>query len=226
MNTEEINKNAKTLGRTTAKGQSGRVGQSYFACISLFRRFVYFSLIPATTPMEAHRTWLSQRIAYLNIRRSTPYVLSAHYPDADDEPMALEERRNMYCSTSNIREFYLHTFIGYSPSEVSGLYSVNLCAEGGIYSTQIAADSLEGALSVLKDAKLHIFDEHLSTPKNYYALLEEAGTCRLLHDVFPNLWISSAYLNGNTLEPSNTSIRGKERVFSQEEYTLFVVPTL
>lgn len=216
----------RIVEKTTVKSPKDRGEGQEFACITLFRRFVYFSLLTADTPMNAHRAWVRERLDYLNQRRSRPYLLSDYYPEEDDEPVALDGRQRMFCSTSSIREFYLHTFIACNKPESSKLYSVSLCAEGGIYSTQLIADSLDEALKGLKGEQKHVFDEHLSEPKGYYTLLDDFEACSVPQDEQLGLRIASVHADehgGRTVKPSR---RGEEMVFSQSSYTLFIIPTI
>jgi hypothetical protein len=226
MNTGRINKSAKPLGKTTAKSLNDSGKGHAFACISLFRSSVYFSILPVATPMQAHEAWINQRINYLNKRRKeNPYPITALYPDTDDEPIALMQRQNMFCATSNIREFYMHTFISCSSPDISRLYSINLCAEGGIYSTQIMANSFDEVLKTLQSMQKHVFDEYLSAPEIYYAILNNFDSYRVLQSNFPDVWICSAYSQENDILTTQPTQRGGESLFSQSQYTLFIIPT-
>lgn len=216
----------RILEKTTVKSPKDRCEGQEFACITLFRRFVYFSLLTADTPMNAHRAWVRHRLDYLNQRRSSPYLLFDYYPEEDDEPVALDGREWMFCSTSSIREFYLHTFIAFNKPEPSKLYSVSLCAEGGIYSTQLIADSLDDAVKELRGKQKHVFDKYLSEPRGYYMLLDDFEAYRVLQDNQLGLRIASIYADENGRRIVKPSRRGKERVFSQNSYTLFIVPTI
>lgn len=175
--------------------------------------------------MQAHKAWISQRIDYLNKRKTKPYAITAFYPDTDDEPIALIQRQNMFCSTSNIHEFYMHTFIPCSSPDRSRLYSINLCAEGGVYSTQIMANSFDEALKALQSMQKHVFDEYLSAPEIYYAILNNFDSHRVLQRNFPEVWICSAYSQENDILTTQPTQRGGESLFSQSHYTLFIIPT-
>jgi hypothetical protein len=49
----------------------------------------------------------------------------------------LQDREQVYCTTTRLGLFYLHTFV--ACAEASNRYAVCLCADGGVYTAQIEA---------------------------------------------------------------------------------------
>lgn len=63
---KNLERAAKIQAKTTAEKLSAEEQPIHFLCMSLFRAFVYFSVLPARSPLQAHHLWIERRVAHLN----------------------------------------------------------------------------------------------------------------------------------------------------------------
>jgi hypothetical protein len=130
----------------------------------------------------------------------------------------LQDREQVYCTTTRLGLFYLHTFV--ACAEASNRYAVCLCADGGVYTAQIEAASLEEALPALQDPQQHGFREFL--PQAFHALLRHFEAHRVLRQEYPPLAIAACDATGQATAPPTR--KGQEWRFSPQSCVLFVVP--
>ncbi len=141
-----------------------------FLYITLFRNSVFLNKIQSKSLIESQNIWIKERINYLNKNKekNNLYQFSEFKTEEDDYATALRERKNLFCFSHSIREFYLNTICVLEPKTT--LYSLFYMAEGGIFTSQIEADSMEKACELFRE-NTPDFESLLEDKEKYYELL-------------------------------------------------------
>lgn len=193
-----------------------------FLYITLFRNSVFLNKVKSTSLFESQDVWLRERINYLNKNKaeSNLYQFSEFKTEENNYATTLQERNNLFCASHSIREFYLNTICILEPTTI--LYSLFYVAEGGIFTSQIEAKSMEEATWLFMINKPD-FENLLNDKEKYHHLLDNLDSYEIKDKNYPSIKIAA-------MNNENKSIKLKKRNknelrFSQTNYTIFIVPT-
>lgn len=196
--------------------------KKYFFYITLFRNSVFLNKVKSTSLIESQDVWLRERINYLNKNKteSNLYQFSEFKTEEDDYATALQERNNLFCAGHSIREFYLNTICILEPITI--LYSLFYVAEGGIFTSQVEANSMEQAIMLFLVNKPD-FEDLLEDKNKYHQLLDNLEEFEIKDKNYSSIKIAA-------INDKEESIKLKKRNknelrFSQKNYTLLIVPT-
>lgn len=193
-----------------------------FLYITLFRKSIFLNKIKSDSIIKSQDIWIKERINYLNKSRNENnlYNFSEFKAEEDDYATALQERNNLFCFSHSIKEFYLNTICILEPKTT--LYSLFYMAEGGIFTSQIEANSMEQAIMLFMVNKPN-FEDLLKEKEKYHLLLDYLENYEIKDKNYPSIKIAA--MNGNE-KPIKLKKRNKNELrFSQKNYTLLIVPT-
>lgn len=193
-----------------------------FLYITLFRNAVFLNKIQSKSLIESQDLWIKQRINYLNKNRAKDnlYQISEFLSEEDNYSIALQERKNLFCYSHSIREFYLNTICVLEPKTT--LYSLFYIAEGGIFTSQVEANSIENAILLFILNKPD-FENLLKDKNKYHQLLENLEKFEVKDKNYSSIKIAAMNSDEKVIKLKK---RNKNELrFSQKNYTILIVPT-
>jgi hypothetical protein len=208
------NVNQRKREKIIAKAQKDN--NFLFAYTVHFRKTIFLSFLNSPTVFQSQEIWLKNRLKTLNKVEKFEELKA----DKDDIPLQLNESKNIFGFSTLIREFYMQRITVIHKK--TNLYSLHLNIEGGLFTIQTHANSIEEAHSNFLKTK-NEFDEYLENPEIYHFLLENFDNYQAIIQNHSYIKVASMNEKKEFVKPRKR--RKNEWRFSQRNCTIFIFPT-